>query len=194
MGQFEVELLGDLVLRPLDDFAVEFDQFATAGTDQVIVMLMVVVMLVATTPIAEPLLPCQSALTQKFEGAVDGGVPDRWILLLDQMIEILGTEMALCPEKDQQYELPLGSLLQSCPPDMLEKYLFLLNEFGHGNNFNPRDITTIARTGKLSSPHWGQSTRNTGGNRRGRFKIVEGPEKADQIGLLLAVQIELLNL
>ena len=152
MGQLKVELFGNLILRPLDDLTVELDQFAANCTDEMVVMLVIVMMLIASTPISEALFTRQSALAEELQRPVDGGVPNRWILLLDEMVEILGAEMALCLEKDKQNQLPLGGLLQSRPPDMLKKYLFLLNEFGHGINFNPANITTIEPSGKQSSP------------------------------------------
>lgn len=173
MCQLKVELLGNLVLCSLDDFAVKLDQFATDRTDQMIVMLVVILMFISTTPVTQALFPRQPTFSQQLESPVDGGISNRRVLLLDEMVEILSTEVALCPKKDEQNQLPLGSLLQSCPADMLEKYLFLLNEFGHGNYFNPANTTTIEEAGKLSSSNRWKSTWNTGRNDRRRLKIVE---------------------
>ena len=64
MRRMKIELRGNLILLTLDHLAVKFDQFTTGSTDQVIVMLMIEMMLVAAAPVAKPLFSRQSALTE----------------------------------------------------------------------------------------------------------------------------------
>ena len=64
MRRMKIELRGNLILLALDHLAVKFDQFTAGSTDQVIVMLMIEMMLIAAAPVAKPLLPRQSALTE----------------------------------------------------------------------------------------------------------------------------------
>ena len=131
MGRLKVELLGNLILLLFDDLAVELDQLTTGGADEMVVMLVIVMMLIATTPIAKPLLTRQTTLTQQLQGTIDRGETNRWILLPHQHIKVFRAEMAFRLQKKKEYHLPLGGLLQTRPPDMLEKYLFLLYEIGH---------------------------------------------------------------
>ena len=56
MGRLKVIELGDLILFTLDDLAIKLDQFAAIGADEVVVMLVIVEMLIARSPIPEPLL------------------------------------------------------------------------------------------------------------------------------------------
>ena len=65
MGRLKVELLGNLILLLFDDLAVELDQLTTGGADEMVVMLVIVVMFVASTPVAKPLLARQTALAQQ---------------------------------------------------------------------------------------------------------------------------------
>jgi hypothetical protein len=144
MGRLKVELLGNLILLLFDDLAVELDQLTTGGADEMVVMLVIVMMLIATTPIAKPLLTRQTTLTQQLQCAIDRGEANRWILLSDQHVEVFSAKMTFRLEKDPKNHLTLRSLLQTRPSDVLKKYLFLLNKFGHDRATSPpADTTTI---------------------------------------------------
>lgn len=137
MRRMKIELRGNLILLALNHLAVKFDQFTAGSTDQVIVMLMIEMMLVAAAPVAKPLLPGQSALTEEFQRPIYCRETDSRVLSFDEMIKILGAQMAFRLQKDEQNQLALASLLEPCPPQMLKKYIFLLLKLFHRSQCCP---------------------------------------------------------
>lgn len=131
MGRLKAISRGNLVLFLLDHFAVEFDQLATIGTDQVVVMLMIELVFVPTPTVSQPFLACQTTLTQQFERSVDRRETDRGIFRLDPLVEIFRTEMALGLEKDVEDQIALAGPLVSSPSQMLEKDCPLLFKLFH---------------------------------------------------------------
>src|SRR5262245_3350931 len=114
-------LLGDLVLFVLDHLAVKLDQCIALGADQMVVMLMVVVVLVACATISQTLFARQPAFMKQLQCAIDGREPDRGVFALDQIIQVFGAQVAFGLKKYFEYQLPLPRLLKSGPFEMLEK-------------------------------------------------------------------------
>jgi len=91
IGWTKLVLAGDLILFVLDDFAIELYQGTALGTDQVIVVLVVVEMFVARAAVAEALFPCQPTLGKEFQGTIDSSGPYMRIAGLDNLVEFFGT-------------------------------------------------------------------------------------------------------
>ena len=53
------------------------------------------------------------------------------------MVKILGSQMALRLQKDEQNQLTLASLPEPCLPQMLKKYIFLLLKLFHRSQCCP---------------------------------------------------------
>jgi hypothetical protein len=115
MGRLKAIGRRNLVLFLLDQFAVEFDQLATIGTDQVVVMLVIELVLVPAPTVAQPFLTRQTTLPQQFERSIDRRETDRRIFRFDLLVEIFGTEMALGLEKDAEDQVTLTSPLVPSP-------------------------------------------------------------------------------
>src|SRR5678816_113959 len=64
-------LAGDLILFVLDNLAVKLDQSAAVCTDQVVVMLVIVEVLISSSAIAKPLFASKPALGKKLERAIN---------------------------------------------------------------------------------------------------------------------------
>src|SRR5436305_14732041 len=93
-------ILGDDgVLYGLKLCGVELDCHAAFGTDQVVVVRVLVVVLVARATVAETNLARKSRLDQKLERAIDGRVADAWVFRLDEMIEVFARKMLLCTQE-----------------------------------------------------------------------------------------------
>src|SRR5262249_21621890 len=124
-------LIGDFVLFVFDHLTVKLDQPVALGADQMVVMLMVIVMFISRSAIAQTLFPRQPALMQQLERAINRRKTDRGILVLDQIIKIFGAQMAFGFQKYFEYQLPLPSLLKLGALEMLEKNLFLFRKLTH---------------------------------------------------------------
>src|SRR5216684_919731 len=92
---------------------IEFDDLSAFGTDHVIVMLMLVVMLVVRAPVAEPNFARKSGVGQKPERAIYGRLANAWILLTHQTIKIFARDMALRAQKNIENQIALRRALQT---------------------------------------------------------------------------------
>src|SRR5271155_4930017 len=99
MAQRDAEFARDRLLEFLDRVVLEFDDAAAALADEVVVM-MVAGDLVACLALIEVALVEQVAFLEQAQGAVDGGVADVRIDLLDFGVELLGADMAPQCEED----------------------------------------------------------------------------------------------
>ena len=79
----ELVLGDDGVLYGLKLCGVELDCLAALGADQMIVMRVLVVVLVARATVAEANLAGESRLDQKLERAIDGRVAYAWVFIFD---------------------------------------------------------------------------------------------------------------
>ena len=91
---------GDLILLIFDLLAVKLYQQAALGTNQMIVMLVIVKMLVTRVAVAQTLFSSQPAFGQKFERTVNGREAHGRVFDFDQVIEVFGAEMTFGLEKD----------------------------------------------------------------------------------------------
>ncbi len=131
MGWMKTVLRRDLILLLFDRLAEKFYQFAAGGTDEMIVMFVIVVMFIAPDTITEPLLARQPAFTEQSEREIDGGEADSRILGLHQTTEVFSTEMPLGAEKREKDQLALSGSLQSRMSQVREEDLFFTGKFLH---------------------------------------------------------------
>src|SRR5262245_15422409 len=101
--RLKIMLRGDLVLPVFDLFAVELDQPAAFGADQMVVVLVVVKVLVTRMGVAQTLLARQPAFGQEFESAVNGREAHGRVFNFDDVVEVFGAEMTFGFEKDFEY-------------------------------------------------------------------------------------------
>jgi len=87
IGWTKLVLAGDLILFVLDDFAVKLYQSAALGTDQVVVMLVIVQVLISCSAIAKPLFASKPALSKKLQRAINSCRSDVRILGFDDLVE-----------------------------------------------------------------------------------------------------------
>src|ERR1700726_2711418 len=111
MAQRDAEFARHGLLEPLDRFVFEFDDPAAALADEVVVM-MFAGDFVARLTFVEVALVDQVAFLEQAQRAVDGGIADVRIDLLDLSVEFLGTDMAVEREEDARDVIALAGRLE----------------------------------------------------------------------------------
>lgn len=86
MRGLELEFMGDFVLFAFDYFTEKLDQFAALRTNQMIVMLMVVAVLIPRVAISKAFLPREAAFREELECAVDGCITNRRVFSFDEAV------------------------------------------------------------------------------------------------------------
>jgi len=103
----------DVLLEFLDFVGEELDRAATVGADHVVMAAAVVLVLVARDAIVESDFAGKVALSEELQGAVDGGVADPRVFLLDQAVELVGGEVLAGFEEGLEDGVALGGVLQA---------------------------------------------------------------------------------
>jgi len=116
----------------------------------------VVLMLVAGNTIVKRDCTRESAIGEKFEGAVDGGETDVRILLLDQAMKFVGREMLARLKKRPQDRAALPGLFESNFAQVLQKDSFGFADVGPGNR---RLIVDPFLQHRCGTPHGDERTR-----------------------------------
>src|SRR5260370_31294523 len=119
---------GHLVLNSFQLRRVELDDLSASRADHVIVMLVLVIMLVMGTAIAESRFAGQARISQELQRAIDGGLPDARILFAHQAIEIFARHVTLGAEKYIQDQRALRGSLKALSAKMFDENFLL---FGH---------------------------------------------------------------
>jgi hypothetical protein len=127
VSDLKTVLGGDLVLQRLQLSRKEFNYSATLRTDHVIVVLVLVVVLVVSDAVAKADLARESGLSQQFERAINRGLPDAWIFLLYEPVEVLAGKMLLGAQKHIQNQVSLRSAFEPLLLDVLEKNFLLFS-------------------------------------------------------------------
>jgi hypothetical protein len=91
----EVILGNNLLLKPFQFRAQEFDRPVTLGTDNVVMVGVLVKVLKACPAVSQICLSGQSTISQGFECPEDGCVTKLRVSLPHIVIELIGAEMAL---------------------------------------------------------------------------------------------------
>ena len=86
MKRFESIVPDYLILQSLDLIVVELDQRAATGTDQMVVMGMLVLVLVKHPPVVKLEFPGETTLLKQLQCAIYGSEPNRRILGLDDSV------------------------------------------------------------------------------------------------------------
>src|SRR5688500_18479381 len=117
----------DLILQPFNILTVELNDSVAFGADEMIMMGMLILMLVAGTAIDKTDFMGEACLRHQFDGAIDGGKAYRRVPLLNQFIELLDRHMAFRIEKDIKDQVALIGSLQPRTLEMIMKDLFLFS-------------------------------------------------------------------
>ena len=127
MRGFEAVLGGNRFLNGFELFGEEFDGLAAIGADQVVVMRVLVVVLVARAPVAEAHGARQSRIGQNLERAIDGGLTDFGVFFLDQPVEVFARQMFFGAEEDIEDEIALRRALETRALDVAMKNFLLFS-------------------------------------------------------------------
>ena len=125
---FKAMLGGHRVLNRLKLGGEELNYLATLHADHVVVMLVLVVMLVVCSPVAEAHFACESGFSQELERAIDCGLADGRVFGLNEPVEVFAGEMLFGPQKDVKNQVALRRALESSLLQVLDEYFLL---FGH---------------------------------------------------------------
>src|SRR2546422_3758225 len=110
----EAEEAPDAVLEALQLLARELDDLAAALADDVVVVLALGLdRLEARLAVVEVTLGGEPDLLEQLERAVDGGVADSRVHLLDRRVELLDREVPRSPEKNTGNVVPLRGRLEA---------------------------------------------------------------------------------
>jgi hypothetical protein len=127
----EAEPVSDLVLDPVDLFALELDDpFTILADDVVVVRVVGVIGVVKFVVLPEIHLPDQTAFRQEREGAVNGGARDGSIAPARPFEELIGREMLIGAENGVDNGLALRRDAQILLLEELEKLLFHIGPIG----------------------------------------------------------------
>lgn len=110
----DVAVLAANFLFELADFGrEEFHRTAASSAYHVMVAAAVVLVLVAGNAVMKRDFTGEAALSQKFQRAVDGGVADTGIFLLDEAMQFVGGEVVAGFEEGAEDGIALGGLFES---------------------------------------------------------------------------------
>lgn len=121
----EAVLGGDGVLHGFELFGIEFDGLPAIGADHVVVVRVIVVVLVARAPVAEAHFARQPRVGQKFERAIDGGLPDLRVFLLHEPVEVFARQVFLGAQEHVEDEVALRRAFETRALDVaMKNFLF----------------------------------------------------------------------
>lgn len=130
--QIKVMFGGDGVLNGFEFSGIEFDSLAAFGADQMIVMRMLVIVLVARAPVAETHFTREARIGKQFERAIDGRLSDVRVFLLYEPVEIFARQMLFGAQENVEYKIALRSAFESGALDVAMKNFLL---FSHKTSF-----------------------------------------------------------
>ena len=119
------EVACHLILKILDLLREKLDDKAAFGTDHVIVMFVIVMVLVISPVIPEADLARESCLGQKFERSIDRGQSDARISFVYKGMQIFAGKVFLSAEKDLEDQVTLARPPQTGFPNVILKDRFL---------------------------------------------------------------------
>ena len=106
----------------------KLDDLSAFGTDHVIVVLVIVMVLVIGLVVTEPHFASKARIGQQLERSVYGRVAYIRIVLLDQSIKVFARQVFLGSKKDVHYQVALARSLQARALEMFEEHLFFLRK------------------------------------------------------------------
>ena len=125
-GRQEVIFAADFLLQLIDFGGEKLNRTSAIGAHHVVMATPVVLMFVAGDAIVESDFAGQTALGQELKSAVDGGVSDAGVFLLDQTMEFVGREVVASLKKSTQDSVALGGLFKANAFQMAVKNLLRL--------------------------------------------------------------------
>ena len=127
-GSVGFKFARDFVLLGFNDFAIKLNQATALRTNQMIVMLMVVTMLITGVSVSKAFLPRESAFCQKLKRAVHSVKPTEGSTVLTKVYSSSALECPSVRKKNLQNFFALRSPFKSSLSQVIEEnYLFLLH-------------------------------------------------------------------
>lgn len=157
MKRFESIVPDYFILQSLDLFVVELDQRAATGTDQMVVMSMLVFVLVKHPPVVELEFPGETTLFKQLQCAIYGSEPNRCVLCLHYCVQIFAGDMSFCIQKHIEYQIALTGSFEPGALEMFLKDLFLFAF--HKCGWNRQDYTLADRARQLKRYRGGVRAR-----------------------------------
>lgn len=114
-------LAADLLLQLGNLWGEELDRTAAIRANHMVMAAAVVLMLVTCDAIVERDFACQAAFGEQFQGAVDGGVADSCVFLLDQAVKFVGGQVVARFKEGAEDSVALSGLLQAHSFEMAMK-------------------------------------------------------------------------
>lgn len=127
LGNLKTVLGRQLILKRFQFGGKEFDDATTFGTNHVIVMLMLVIVFVVSAPVAKADLAGQPCFRQEFQRAIDRGLSDARVFLLDQAIKVFAGKMLFRAQEHVENQVALGRALEPLLLNMFEKNFLLFS-------------------------------------------------------------------
>jgi hypothetical protein len=121
-------LFGNFLLQAFDFRAVKLNKRVTFCTDQMVMVVMLVLVFVTGTPVVEVDFTGQLGFHQQAQGSIDRRKANGLVALFDQIVEFLNTEMRFGFQKGLQNEVALGCPLEPVLGQVTVKYLKLFLE------------------------------------------------------------------
>ena len=110
----DVAVLADqLLLKSLQGLTVDFDERATAGANQVVMVLVPVLVLESVHSVAEVNLPANPCFCHELDRSRHGRIADILVLPADQIVQFLNGQMSLRGEKRIDDLHPLARMAQA---------------------------------------------------------------------------------
>ena len=128
MRKLEPKFVRHLLLQNFYLLRNELDNLAALRADHVIVMFVLEMVFVVGLVVAKSNLTGKPGLREEFESTVHRRVADRWILLLNQPVEIFACQVIFLSEKDLQDQITLRGFPETCLLNVLQEDLLLLNK------------------------------------------------------------------
>jgi len=112
LRQLKSMLRRHCILNRLELRRIEFDDFAALGTDHVVVMLMLVVVLVMRAAIAKPHLTSQAGFRQYAQGPINRRLTDSGVFFAYQTIKVFARHVSFSFQEHFEDQITLRSALQ----------------------------------------------------------------------------------
>jgi hypothetical protein len=115
----ELKLFAHATLHGFHLSGKELDGITANSADHMVMVAAMEAMLVAGNAIAEFNLRGQPAVGKEFQGTVHSGVADSWVVLFHEAVQIFRGEMIMGCKKNAQNCIPLRTLFEPQPDQML---------------------------------------------------------------------------
>jgi hypothetical protein len=143
LGKLKSMLGGHRILNRFQFRRIKLDDLAAFGTDHVVVMLMLVIVLVVRATVAEAHLARQSGLRQQPQRPIDCRLANARILRLHQAVKIFAGHVPFSAQEHVENQVALRGALQPFLLDVLDENFLLFSHYStRGLSPKPLHLTT----------------------------------------------------